>query len=191
MRSHVAFVACILAFAAIGTTAATASAQQRVVMVEEGGGGDWARFRGGVSLIGGGLFVDGLGVGLAGIDGRIGVQLNRLIGIYAQPYLTLGAGKSYGGLQTFVGTGGADAVIDFTLADTLFLGVGGGAGILQNVAAEDILFRIGAYPLYRRGRGGRRRGLMIGIDVRPYFFSDVGQGYNVLNVMGKIGWEAY
>jgi len=54
---------------------------------------DGPRFRGGVSFSGGGAFVAGWGLGFAGVDGRLGVQLNNLIGIYAQPYFMLGYGE--------------------------------------------------------------------------------------------------
>jgi hypothetical protein len=177
----------VAAFSACVLTAGVASAQ-RVVVVEES---DGVRFRGGVDLQGGGLFVDGYGVGLAGVSGRLGVQINNLIGVYAQPYFALGGGSAYGGTG-FLGIAGADAVVDFTLNSVLFFGVGGGAGYLQNVGAEDVLFRVGFYPIVaHRPRRARRSGLMIGVDVRPYFFSEVGGGQTILNVMGKIGFEAY
>lgn len=173
-----------------------APAPRRAVVVEEGGPVvDGPRFRGGISLDGGGIFVSGYGLGLVGLSGRIGVQINDLIGVYGMPYFSLGGGTvSAGGVSAsaFTGTAGGDGAVDFTLANRFFLGAGGGFGVVGSVSGPELLFRVGAYPLMgRRFRGPGRRGLMVGVNVRPHFFSSAGEGITVLEAMGSIGFEAF
>jgi hypothetical protein len=148
---------------------------------------DGPRFRGGVSFAGGGAFVAGWGLGFAGVDGRLGVQLNNLIGIYAQPYFMLGYGER-GTVKAFTGFAGATAQVDFTFLDRFFAGAGAGGAILNNPGAGELHVRLGAYPLFARGLDGvRRKGLMVGLDMRVYFAS----GFQIVNVMGGVGYEAY
>jgi len=185
-----ALAACIL-------TASVASAQ-RVVVVEGGPVYDGPRLRAGISLGGGGLFLNNYGVGLVGVDGRIGVQINNLIAVYGQPYLALGGGGAGVGSSGFGTILGADAVVDFTLSNFLFFGVGGGAGAFiaptaggggtNAGSAEQLLFRVGIYPIVARyPRRARRSGLMVGADIRPFFIS----GATLIQAMGVIGFEAY
>jgi hypothetical protein len=200
MRSNRAHLASLLAFAAVGFAAATANAQQvvvvepgprRAVLVEGGPVVDGPRFRGGISLDGGGIFVSGYGLGLVGLSGRLGVQINDLIGVYGMPYFSLGGG-SVNGLNAFTGTGGGDAVVDFTFADRFFVGAGGGYGIVGSAGGPEALFRGGFYPLLgRRLHRPGRRGLMIGVNVRPHFLSSAGTSATVLEAMGTIGFEAF
>src|SRR4051812_43616540 len=47
---------------------------------------DGARFRGGVAAEGGALIVPGvITLGVAGVQGQVGAQINNLIGVYAVP----------------------------------------------------------------------------------------------------------
>jgi hypothetical protein len=193
-RRHPWWIFVAVLAALVGTTRA-ASAQRYVV--EAGPVYDGPRFRGGVSLGAGGFFANGYGVGTVQVDGRLGVQINNLIGIYAQPYLGGGGGSVGGGASGGFGTFGVDAVIDFTLADRFFLGAGGGAGvvIIPGAAgdggaggAEQLLFRVGFYPIvWRRVRRARRGGLMLGIDLRPYFI----RGDALIQATANIGIEAF
>jgi hypothetical protein len=158
---------------------------QRVVVVEEY---DGPRFRGGISAGAGGVFANGYGVGIVGLDGRLGVQVNNLIGIYAQPYLAGGGGSEAGGVTGGGLTTGVDGVIDFTF-NRFFFGVGGGVGALVGRGNTDtngqLLFRVGFYPiLARRYRGARRMGLMVGADFRPLFITGV-EGATVLQATGE------
>lgn len=54
---------------------------------------DGVRFRGGISLGGGGEFISGFTAGLGAIDRPVGVQSNKLVGLYLQPHVALGAGS--------------------------------------------------------------------------------------------------
>jgi hypothetical protein len=178
----------VAAFSACVLTAGVASAQRVVVVEEE----DAARFRGGVSLSGGGLFLNSVGVGLVGVDGRLGVQINNLIAVYAQPYLAFGGGSGYTGTGGAGVLAGADAVVDFTFNSFFFVGAGGGAGAFvaggEAASAENLLFRVGFYPIVaRRARRARRTGLMVGVDIRPYFVDSLA----LFQAMGTIGFEAF
>jgi hypothetical protein len=170
----------LAALAACSLTAATAAAQGAPEK-------DGVRFRGGIALAGGGLFVSGFSAGMGGLDGRLGVQINNLIGIYAQPHLSFGGGKTAWGTG-FLGTAGSSALVDFTLFDHLTAGVGGGGALLQNVGAGELHFRLAGYPVVGRGENGiRRKGFMLGLDTRLYFIT----GGQVLQMMGAIGYEAF
>ena len=67
---------------------------------------DEPRFRGGISIGGGGLFYSGAAAGLGTVDGRIGVQIMDLLGVYVQSHLALGAGSG-----AFAGSAGGTLVV--------------------------------------------------------------------------------
>jgi hypothetical protein len=165
------------------------------------------RVRGGISVDGGGAFGSHFTLGLVTVSGRLGLQINDLVGVYAMPYAWFGSGSTtpYGDGSAWAGVGG-DAVVDFTLQDRFFLGAGAG-GSWSNaltvygsggngLAGPEILARVGVYPLVRRAaRGSARRGLMVGVDVRPRFLTELGEavGVNttVFELMGTIGYEVF
>jgi hypothetical protein len=170
---------CVVPFVtAFALNASTASAQEA----------DGPRFRGGISAGGGGLFFSGYTFGLGGIDGRLGVQINNLLGVYAQPYVSFGSGN-ISGATGLTGTAGTNLMVDFTFIDQIFVGAGGGGGIIgTGVPAGQLHLRAGGYPLMRRGDNGiRRRGLMLGADMSVHFAS----GVKLLQPMLSIGYEAY
>jgi hypothetical protein len=153
---------------------------------------DFPRFRGGISLGAGGLFVSDFGVGLGVLDGRLGVQINNLIGIYAQPHFSVGGGTVNGVGSAITGEAGATLLVDFTFFDRFFVGVGGGGGVIGSLGAGELHIRLGGYPLLRLLPDRvRRRGLMLGIDTRVYFVEIPGATANVVSVAGSIGFEAF
>jgi|GEM_PF-1132397 len=148
-------------------------------------GGDGARFRFGIS--GGGLAMFGNGgtYPYGGGDLRFGVQINDLIGVYAQPQLGY-----YGASGFTVGGGlvGASAVVDFTFIDHVFVGAGLGYAVLNNPSGPELHFRLGGYPLAgRSSEKVRRKGLMVGADLRFYFLDGATFTLPTLN----IGYEAF
>jgi hypothetical protein len=149
---------------------------------------DGLRFRGGVDIAGGGLLVSGFGVGMGGVDGRIGLQINDLIGAYVQPHLAFGGGK-YHGASVFTGVAGASGIVDFTFFDQLFVGGGGGFAYVGEIPdpGASLHFRFGGYPLQGDGEGARRKGLLIGADLHVHFV----QGFTLLQPMLAIGYEAF
>jgi hypothetical protein len=163
---------------------------------------DKVRFRGGISAAAGGLFSSVISGFQAGFDGRIGVQINNLIGVYAQPHLVFGP-VGVAGVSSVIGVLSGTGLVDITLADHFFLGAGGGFGIVNNPYGPVAHFRLGGYPLMGRGESaGRRKGLLLGADVRLYFLSgQTGQTgptsstsattLTVTEITGAIGYEAF
>jgi hypothetical protein len=150
---------------------------------------DRVRFRGGVSAGLGGLFSSVITGFQAGFDGRIGVQVNDLLGFYVQPHLVFGpASAGSGAPTTVIGVLSATGMVDLTLFDSFFLGAGGGFGVVNNPYGPVVQLRAGGYPLVGEGEsGGRRKGLMLGVDVRIYILD----GVNVVEATGGIGYEAF
>ncbi len=136
---------------------------------------DGARFRGGVALEGGALIVPGTAtMGIAGVNGQLGVQINNLVGLYAVPNFDVVFGE-VGGVNL-----AAALMVDFTfLDDLLTVGAGLDAGVFaaigvsetSSAAAGGALYggrlHFGINPLVGRGDDGiRRKALTIGVDVR-------------------------
>lgn len=151
-------------------------------------------FRGGISGGGGIMYFttdSQLGgsvlAGVGGVDGRVGVQFNDLIGLYVQPQVGLyGASGAIGGLA-----GGA-VVVDFTFFDQLFVGAGAGAVVLNNPAAAEVILRVGGYPAFGFGEdGNRRKGLMLGIDFRLFIAPFNSETIIAPSPTFNIGYEAY
>ncbi len=136
---------------------------------------DEARFRGGVAAEGGALIVPGTAtMGVAGVNGQFGVQINNLVGLYAVPTFGVVFGE-VGGVNL-----AAALMVDFTfLDDLLTVGAGLDAGVFAAIgvsetsaaAAGGALYggrlHLGVNPLVGRGDDGiRRKALTIGVDVR-------------------------
>lgn len=148
---------------------------------------DGLRFRGGVSAVAGTMAISDYSGFLTGVDAHLGVQINDMIGVYAVPSLTFGP-ISVGSVSTVIGVLSATAVADVTLIDQVFVGAGGGFGIVNDPSGPVLHFRAGGYPLMGDGKDGiRRKGLSLGADVRMYFLS----GLTVMQVMGGLGYEAF
>lgn len=150
-------------------------------------GGDGARFRFGIS--GGALALFGAGSSFpyGGADLRLGVQVNDMIGVYAQPQLGFYGGNTAAGFGTG-GLVGASAVVDFTFVDRVFVGAGFGYAVLNNPSGPELHFRLGGYPLAgRSSEKVRRKGLMVGADLRFYFLDGATFTLPTLN----LGYEAF
>lgn len=151
---------------------------------------DGVRFRGGVSAVAGGMFISDYSGFLAGVDGRLGLQINDLIGVYAVPHLTFGPVSTGAGavqVSSVIGVFSATGVVDATFIDQVFVGGGAGFGVVNNPSGPVIHFRAGGYPLMGDGDGARRKGLMLGADLRLFVLS----GATVMQVTGGIGYEAF
>lgn len=150
---------------------------------------DTPRFRFGVAGVLGGTTVPDADFSgwLVGMDFRFGLQLNDLIGIYAQPHFSGGSGTERGisgGYGVVVGT----VNVDFTLFDFVSFGAGVGYGVINNPSGPALHFRAAVYPVSGRSVvDNRRRGLMIGFDLRT-IFTELGTG---IQYTGGIGYEAF
>lgn len=157
-------------------------------------GADGARFRFGIS--GGPAFFkikDDFGnsasLTYGGMDLRFGVQVNDMIGVYAQPVLGFYNAPAGGALATG-GLLGTVVAADVTLIDHIFVGGGFGYHIYNNPGGPSLMFRAGAYPLMGRSKEKvRRKGLMLGADVRVTFLGD---GLKpILMPSFNLGYEAF
>jgi hypothetical protein len=165
---------------------------QRQYQLQPGGERvDGVRFRGGVAFAVGGERVSNADfrATLFGFDGRLGVQINDLVGLYVQPHLSFGPATERG-LSGFTGTFAMMAMVDFTFLDSLFVGGGFGYGVMNNPSGAALGFRVGGYPLKSIDQfKARRRGLMLAFDLRPYFLGGFyGTG---VQYMFSVGYEAY
>jgi hypothetical protein len=152
-------------------------------------GRDGLRSRVGFSVMGGATLIEGLAAPSFGGEARIGVQINHLVGVYGTPHFVIG---NVGGnaLSTF-GLFAATGDVDFTFLDHLYVGAGGGFGVVNNPVGPVLHLRLGGYPIMGRGENGyRRKGLQIGADMRVYFTSDAAVG-TVTEITGGIGYEAF
>ncbi len=137
------------------------------VVVEEH---DGPRFRGGIALEGGVLAPPHVALGAIGPIGQLGVQINNLIGVYAQPGFDILFGQAGGAAFNFA------IMADVTLLeDHLMVGAGldtgafaaFGSGALAAGGVYGIKLH-GAYNIFvtRSSRGARRTALVAGVDIR-------------------------
>jgi hypothetical protein len=77
--------------------------------------------------------------------------------------------------------------VDFTFIDRLFVGVGGGAGLIGAVGVPQVQLRVGGYPVMVHGHGARRKALMVGGDFSLHIIS----GVVLMQPMFNIGYEAF
>lgn len=152
---------------------------------------DGPRFRGGIAVSGGLESVSVVSGPMVGIDGRLGVQVNDWLAFYAQPHLSFGSlsGDAGGiGIRGATGTLAVAGLAEITLIDRFFAGAGFGYAVLNNPSGTMFQARLGGYPVMGRKHGGiRRRGLMIGADLRTVFV----KGETGLLVLGSVGYEAF
>jgi hypothetical protein len=128
---------------------------------------------------------------MVGVDYRLGVQLNDLLAFHVRPHLSFGSlGADVGGVGvsgttgTFTIAGLAEAAVRVRF----FAGAGLGYGVLNNPSGVMFQARAGGYPFMSREPGGlRRKGLMVGVDLRTVFI----EGATGLLVLGSIGYEKF
>jgi hypothetical protein len=136
--------------------------------------------------------VDVASGGMFGMDGRIGLQWNDLLGFYLQPHLSFGSlSVDTGGGGTFSGGTGTFSVAamgEATFIDRFFAGAGFGYGVLNNPSGPMVQARAGAYFLNNRAADGiRRTGFMAGVDLRTIFI----EGATGVLVLASVGYEKY
>jgi hypothetical protein len=153
---------------------------------------DGVRFRGGISGgAGAEVVLDCCTAGMGGVDGRLGVQVMDLLGIYAQLHGSFGSFGEIAGSALFglTGTAAATVLADFTFIDQIFVGAGAGYGVLNNPHGPVVHLRAGGYPYMDFGEDGvRRKGLMLGVDVRVFITTG---DLIAVYPMAQIGYEAF
>ncbi|MFO0592947.1 MAG: hypothetical protein U0441_35730 [Polyangiaceae bacterium] len=141
---------------------------------------DRVRMRGGIALSGGGLLVPSMfNLGMAGLQGSVGVQINNHYGVYFLPNFDILFGN-LGGFRV-----GSAAIFDYTFMDGLltagvgpeasaFIALGGKAGpdnVEVGVSAGALYgarLRFAVNPVIGEGEGSRRKALTIGLDIGLY-----------------------
>jgi hypothetical protein len=195
------FVVRGLALAIVLTGSALAEAQAPPAPAPAAAGADTSstvadglRFRFGVSG-GVGFFTAASEVGSAkvsctyyGADLRLGAQINNLIGVYAQPTLGYYSADGSGGLAAG-GLAGLAVAADVTFIDRFFVGAGIGYTVYNNPAGVSPLLRFGGYPLMSRSdQKARRKGLMLGVDLR---FTSLEGLKTIVMPTFNLGYEAF
>lgn len=150
-------------------------------------GADGTRFRFGVAAGLGMMFSSVPTFTYSGVDLRFGAQINDMIAVYAVPQL----GYYFTGAEGTFGAGGlagVSAIVDFTFIDRVFVGGGAGFGVLNNPSGPELHFRAGGYPLMSKSSEKvRRKGLMLGMDLRVHFL----EGLTVVAPTLNIGYDAF
>ncbi len=164
------------------------------------------RFRWGISALGGPLFTGGGSGGVGGVDVRLGAQINRMIGVYAQPVALIGAGASSGvagSSASALVAGGIGVLGDFTFGDIFYVAAGpelmsatgGGSsvsvgGVNQSTSAyAGTFFSVAARTGLVLGsmKPERRKAFQIGLDFRMIFTS----GDPTIVPLLALGYEAF
>ena len=148
------------------------------------------RLRAGIAAGGGYFWRSGPSFGIGHLDARLGGQLGDVVAIYAQ--LQAGGWGAGGGSGQSFDTGGSvlsgTAIVDFTMGDAFFLGVGAGGGAFRADPTGTLHLRMGGYPIVAHGDDGmRRNGFMIGADLRAYL-SPIAVG---ISPTLSLGYEAF
>jgi hypothetical protein len=123
-----------------------------------------------------------------GADLRLGAQINDLIGVYVQPtlgYYTADVAFGFG----VGGLAGVAVVADATIIDRFFVGAGIGYTVYNSPSGVTPILRIGGYPLMSRNdQVARRKGLMLGVDLR---FTKLDGLKNIVMPTFNLGFEAF
>ncbi len=136
---------------------------------------DRARFRGGVSAQIGGYVIEDTGLGLFGIQGRLGAQIIDEFGIYATPGFQMGASTDGAVARVSVGV-----VPELCLGDLWFIGAGPEVFAAAGIGDDGDFFG-GAYFIAARlrtgfafgsKRPGRRHAFTLAFDGHVDFYDD-------------------
>jgi hypothetical protein len=162
---------------------------------------EFARFRFGISGVGGAQVANGPDIGMGGAQLRLGVQIGQMVGLYYMPTGLVGAITDRPGSSGSVaGLLWNTLMFDLTIAD--FVQIGGGPsmdwiwGCSSDIQAEvdcdttDPFFGMhGRLAFVIGGHGpGRRGGLTLSADVHPTFYDWDDPSVAVL---GGLGFELY
>lgn len=193
----------VAAIAAIVAVPGSARAQETTPPADESDPGDDVRFRGGIAseMVFMALVDPTEGYVGSGLRGDLGVQLGDTVGIYGLPYVSFLSG--IGGGPTL----GTAIMVDFTIADTLALGIGPELAYYDRLAGKghhegaEVAGRLhtAVYPLSTTSADGQRTGLAIGTDLRVMLasvgFAACGDceegGPLMLGANVFVGYEAY
>jgi hypothetical protein len=171
---------------------------------------DGARFRGGIAAEAGALIVPGvLSLGVAGIQGQLGAQINNNFAVYVVPNFDIVFGTVGGVNLAFA------VMVDYTLDDNLTFGVGPDVGVFAGFGGGDGTVSAAGGALYgarlhfswnpvvsHNASKPRRKALAIGADLRLLggdaglastngSSSSAGGGTFLLSPQVTIGYQAF
>jgi hypothetical protein len=126
---------------------------------------------------------------LYGVDWRIGMQLNKAIGVYLDSHLSFGSAQLNSG-SGVTGNFATAVVGEYTLPMRLFLGGGVGYGVLNDPSGPLVQARVGFYPFEAPAQGKARR-LNIALDTRLYFVSAGMETLTEKHIALSLGYDRF
>jgi len=126
---------------------------------------------------------------LFGVDWRIGARINESLSVYLGTHLSFG-NASVGGGSGATGNFAAAAIGEYQFPFRLFVGGGGGYGVLNRPNGPLAQVRVGYYPFEHKSAGKARR-LNVALDGRWYFVDDAGMGVTVSHIALTLGYDRF
>ena len=123
-----------------------------------------------------------------GVDWRIGWRINEPISVHLHSHLSFGSASEGNGASGLTGTCATAIVGEYMLPMGLFVGAGGGYGVLNNPSGPLVEARVGYY-LFDTHSIAKERHLNIALDYRAYF-ADQGYG-TVTHIALSLGYDRF
>jgi hypothetical protein len=124
---------------------------------------------------------------LFGLDWRIGLKITSAISVYVNNHLSFGDNA----VQGFKGNFASAAMAEYELPMRLYIGAGGGFGVLNNPSGPLIAARVGYYPFKQNSLQGAVRRLNVAFDYRRYLASDAGIDLGVNQFSLTVGYDRF
>jgi hypothetical protein len=149
------------------------------------------RLRNGFSISAGQEYGSGPSSGLSGSlfggDWRIGAQIDDLHAVYLHTHLSFGTAH-IGAASGTTGNFAAAVIAERQLPMRLFVGGGGGYGVLNNPDGPLAQLRAGWYP-FEQSMDSKARRLNVALDARWYFAGD--QVGTVTHIALTLGYDRF
>jgi hypothetical protein len=124
-----------------------------------------------------------------GLDWRIGLKLSPSLALYLDSHISMGNQK-VGEIDDFAATLATGAIVEYTLPQRIFFGLGGGFAVVDNPTGPMIQGRVGWYPLAKSFEHVTRR-MNVGVDIRYYMLSEGGQDLGITQISLAIGYDRF
>lgn len=151
-------------------------------------------FRNGFSLSAGqesGTTASGASISgqLYGVDWRIGQGITNNLSVYVDTHLSFGT-ASVGGGSGATGNFATALIGEYVHPSRVFVGGGGGYGVLNNPSGPLAQARVGYYPFDGSSLAPARH-LNVAFDARYYFVDDAGTGVTVSHYALSLGYDRF
>lgn len=127
---------------------------------------------------------------LYGVDWRIGVQLNKALGIYLHSHLSLGSITQNSNVKGYTGNFATALTGEYILPMGVFVGAGVGYGVLNNPSGPLVGVRVGYYP-FATDTPMKSRHLNVALDTRLYFVSAGAESITMKHIAISIGYDRF